>query len=308
MNGRYRYTADIDLRNVNDAHTFAVASVPARSAVLDVGAADGSVARVLRQMECRVWGVELDAEAAEEAKKWCEDVIVGDVEALNLKDAVDRTFDVILFLDILEHLRDPLNVLRGALELLADGGFVVISLPNVAHAAMRAQLLAGRFSYTETGLLDRTHLRFFDPTSVRRFLSDAGLVVLDHSEVTFPIGGTEIAIPTDRLTPEVLDVLDDEPGSDIYQFLFIAAPAGSAAAENPPLLPARELQKELRELGAHAAQTGESRDAMRWANVLAELNGLRVHNEERRRVLKDLLERSRQNADRLVSKLGAPEG
>ncbi len=307
MNGRYRYTADIDLKNVNDAHTFAVASVPARSTVLDVGAADGSVARVLRQMECRVWGVELEAGAAEEARAWCEDVVVGDVETIDLKEALGRTFDVILFLDILEHLRDPLGVLRGATDLLGDRGFVVISLPNVAHAAMRAQLLGGRFAYTDKGLLDRTHLRFFDPTSVREFLADAGLVVLDHSEVTFPMDGTEIAIPTDRLTPELLDMLESEPGSEIYQFLFIAAPAGSGAAKNPPLLPARVLQQELRAHGAHGVPAGANHDEVRRASLLAELSELRAHNEQRRTVLQDLLAYSRQNTDRLVSRLGPTE-
>jgi 2-polyprenyl-3-methyl-5-hydroxy-6-metoxy-1,4-benzoquinol methylase len=162
-----RYTAHIDMRNVNDSHTFAVACVPAGSNVLDIGAADGSVARVMAYAGCRVWGVEFDPEAAALAQEWCEDVIVGDLEQLDLKGALGRTFDVILFLDILEHLKDPLSVLRNALSLLSDRGYVVISLPNVAHSAMRAQLLSGRFAYTEMGLLDSTHLRFFDPSSVR---------------------------------------------------------------------------------------------------------------------------------------------
>ena len=201
MSDPLRYTAHIDLRNVNDSHAFAVAAVPAGSDVLDVGAADGSVARLLGQMGCRVWGVEYDPEAAGMAQEWCEDVIVGDIEQLDLKGALGRRFDVILFLDILEHLKDPLTVLRGALDLFSDRGHVVISLPNVAHAAMRAQLLSGHFSYTPTGLLDNTHLRFFDPTSVHQFLRDAGLVVLDEDRVRLPIDGTEIAVRVDELDP-----------------------------------------------------------------------------------------------------------
>ncbi len=233
MSDPLRYTARIDLRNVNDSHAFAVAAVPAGSNVLDVGAADGSVARLLGQMGCRVWGVEYDPEAAGMAQEWCEDVIVGDIEQLDLKGALGRRFDVILFLDILEHLKDPLTVLRGALDLLSDRGHVVISLPNVAHAAMRAQLLRGHFSYTPTGLLDNTHLRFFDPTSVHQFLRDAGLVALDEDRVRLPIDGTEIAIRVDELDPGVAEQLENDPEAESYQFLFIAAPEGSAAVSDP---------------------------------------------------------------------------
>jgi len=309
MSDRNRYTADIDLRNVNDSHAFAVASVPARSTVLDVGAADGSVARVLSQMGCQVWGIELDPGSAEEAQKWCEHVVVGDVEELDLKAALDHTFDVILFLDILEHLRDPLSVLRNSLDLLDDRGYVVISLPNVAHAAMRAQLLTGRFAYTDTGLLDRTHLRFFDPVSVREFLFDAGLVILDESEVTFPLGGTEIPVVSEDLSEELLAQLDKEPGADTYQFLFIAAPAGSATAEDPPFLPARVLQRALRdslsqmEQMEQMEQMGRQGDTVMRSDVLTELTALRAQSDQRRGVLRELLECSRRNTDRLVNEL-----
>jgi len=251
MSDPLRYTAHIDLRNVNDSHAFAVAAVPAGSDVLDVGAADGSVARMLGQIGCRVWGVEYDPEAARAAQEWCQEVIVGDIEQLDLKGALGRRFDVILFLDILEHLKDPLTVLRGALDLLSDRGHVVISLPNVAHAAMRAQLLSGHFSYTPTGLLDNTHLRFFDPTSVHQFLRDAGLVVLDEDRVTFPIDGTEIAVRVDQLDPGVAEQLENDPEAESYQFLFIAAPEGSAAVSDPTFLPARVLQRELRAAQQH---------------------------------------------------------
>ena len=76
MSDALRYTAHIDLRNVNDSHAFAVAAVPAGSDVLDVGAADGSVARMLGQMGCRVWGGEYEPEAARIAQEWCEGLVL----------------------------------------------------------------------------------------------------------------------------------------------------------------------------------------------------------------------------------------
>jgi 2-polyprenyl-3-methyl-5-hydroxy-6-metoxy-1,4-benzoquinol methylase len=278
VNDPLRYTADIDLRNVNDSHTFAIAAIPARSTVLDVGAADGSMARTLRQLECRTWGVEFDAASAVLARSWCEEVVEGDVEQLNLPSAFGRKFDVILFLDVLEHLKDPLTVLKNSLTMLEDRGHVVISLPNVAHAAMRAQLLNGRFEYTEVGLLDQTHLRFFDAVSVRQFLNDAGLVILDEARVTFPIDGTEIDVDLAGIDPLVLDKLQEGSEAHTYQFLFIAAPAGSSAVTSPRLLPARILQRELR----HA----RNQDGHALAEELQRLLGL---NLNRRQALARLL-------------------
>jgi O-antigen biosynthesis protein len=293
MSDPLRYTAHINLRNVNDSHAFALAAVPAGSDVLDVGAADGSVARMLGQMGCRVWGVEYDPEAATIAQEWCEDVVVGDVEQLDLKGALGRRFDVILFLDILEHLKDPLTVLRGALALLSERGHVVISLPNVAHAAMRAQLLSGHFSYTPTGLLDSTHLRFFDPTSVHQFLRDAGLAVLDEDRVKLPIDGTEIAVRMDELDPAVAEQLENDPEADSYQFLFVAAPEGSAAAFQPTFLPARVLQRELRAAQEHIEEL-ESQLGVRAGITRHEMTERLAHllrsNRNRRRALRSLVE------------------
>ena len=293
MSDPLRYTANIDLRNVNDSHAFAVAAVPAGSNVLDVGAADGSVARMLGQMGCRVWGIEYDPEAARMAQEWCEDVIVADIEQLDLKGALGRRFDAILFLDILEHLKDPLTVLRGALDLLSDRGHVVISLPNVAHAAMRAQLLSGHFSYTPTGLLDNTHLRFFDPTSVHQFLRDAGLVVLDEDRVRLPIDGTEIAVRVDELDPGVTERLENDPEAESYQFLFIAAPEGSAAVSDPLFLPARVLQRELRAAQRHIEEL-EAQSGVRAGLTRDEMTERLAHllrsNRNRRRALRSLVE------------------
>jgi 2-polyprenyl-3-methyl-5-hydroxy-6-metoxy-1,4-benzoquinol methylase len=302
VNDPLRYTADIDLRNVNDSHAFAVASVPAGSDVLDIGAADGSVARALGQMGCRVWGVEYDPEAARMAEQWCEEVIVGDVEQLDLKGTLGRRFDAILFLDILEHLKDPLAVLRDSLQLLSDRGCVVISLPNVAHAAMRAQLLSGRFPYTATGLLDATHLRFFDPLSVHQFLREAGLVVLDEDRVTFPVDGTEIAIRLDELDEAVIEQVEEDPEALSYQFLFLAAPAGSAAAADPPLLPARVLQRELRAARAHIEEL-ESQMGIRAGITRHEMTERLGHllrsNRNRRNTLRAMAETMQRNIELL---------
>lgn len=253
-----RYTADIDLRNANDSHTIAIASVPARSRVLDIGLADGSVARVLGELGCKIWGVEIDEQAAAEARRYCEHVVVGDVEQLDLPAALGADpFDVILLLDVLEHLRDPGRVLAALRGLLAPEGYVVASIPNVTHAAVRVQLLEGRFVYTDLGLLDRTHVRFFDAESVEELFSTAGYEVFESARVTRPIDATEIPVDRSRVPADVEEMIKDDPEAETYQFILLAAPRGSEAARRPPLLPARVLQARVQELEALLREAGD---------------------------------------------------
>ena len=104
---------------------------------------------------------------------------------------------MIVFGDVLEHLLDPATVLTSSLELLRPGGSIVISIPNVAHGAVRLALLQGRWNYTDTGLLDKTHIRFFTLTPCSRCWSRPGLSVTEfRSTVADPLA-TEIPVDAD---------------------------------------------------------------------------------------------------------------
>jgi SAM-dependent methyltransferase len=124
--------------------------------------------------------------------------------------------------DVLEHLRDPLAVLRACRAALKPGGYVVLSLPNIAHADVKLQLLDGRFPYRDTGLLDRTHLRFFTLESVHQLLHDAGLLPVDLRRVTIPVFATEQAVDPASVSPEVLERAVADPESETYQFVVKA--------------------------------------------------------------------------------------
>jgi SAM-dependent methyltransferase len=89
----------------------------------------------------------------------------------------DERFDTIVFADVLEHLPDPVEALRRYRRLLAPGGKILVSVPNVAVWNVRLGLLLGRFRYTATGTLDRTHLRFFTRANLLRALREADLCV-----------------------------------------------------------------------------------------------------------------------------------
>jgi len=228
-----RYAQDIDLADMNNSHTLAILSVAPGSHVLDVGAADGSVARALVQRGCTVCAIELDPASAREADEHCEQVVIADVEELDVRGAFSGPdFDAVLLLDVLEHLRDPLAVLRKVTGVIGEAGRVIVSIPNVAHAAVTLALLGGRFRYTELGLLDRTHLRFFDKPAVDQLLADADLVVQEELRVTRGPTETEIPIDPNAFAPEVMAQATRDPESATYQFVIVAT-AGRDRAATP---------------------------------------------------------------------------
>ncbi|HEU4879156.1 MAG TPA: methyltransferase domain-containing protein [Gemmatimonadaceae bacterium] len=251
-----RYSQSVDLNNWNSSHSLAVLSVPPGSRVLDLGAADGSVARALRKRGCTVWGIERDEQAAKAALQVCDRVIVADLEAKESFEALgSETFDVVLALDVLEHLRDPAPVLKCAASYLTPGGIAVVSIPNVTHGALRLSLLEGRFDYTEQGLLDRTHLRFFDRHAAEQLMSEAGLTISQHLRVRRGLDETEIAVNKEGLPIELLQSLASDPDATTYQFVFVAGRTnGSAIAHSGGMLSERllaeneELRAQYREL------------------------------------------------------------
>lgn len=186
------------------SHALLLDSVPDGARVLDVGCAEGYLARALAERGCAVVGVEYDARAAEVAREACSAVFVGDVENAAIRRQVDGEFDRILFGDVLEHLRDPAAVLRWAAGLLAPDGRAVVSLPNIAHWSARRQLLRGRFPQEDHGLFDRTHLRFFTRATARELVESAGLVVESEAFAPAPLP-LESRIPAlGRLGPRLV--------------------------------------------------------------------------------------------------------
>jgi SAM-dependent methyltransferase len=154
-----------------------LANLPRGLNVLDVGCGSGVHGAELNRIHGhRVVGVDLSEASIEKAKGRLAEAYVADVtKPAQYPFAERRKFDVIVFSDILEHLYDPSDVLTRHYPLLAPGGQVLISLPNVAIWNVRLELLAGRFEYQDTGTLDRTHIRFFTRRTFHRFAREAGL-------------------------------------------------------------------------------------------------------------------------------------
>ncbi len=199
---------------------------PVRRDVLETGCAQGYMTKLLADAGCRVVGLEIDPVAAEEARAFAEEVLVVDLEALDF-GALFGTgrFDAIVYGDVLEHVRDPLAVLRASMACLRNDGRVVISIPNIAHGAVRLSLLEGRFRYEPLGILDDTHLRFVTAETLAELLADAGLVVDRLERVEVPIFDTEIALDRSVLPADAVAFVAASPESATYQFVLSAAPS-----------------------------------------------------------------------------------
>ena len=144
--------------------------------VLEVGCAGGELGRLLRSRGHRVTGIELVPEMAERARRWLDHVETADIETDGFPFP-PASFDVLIFADVLEHLVDPWRVLREAVGVLADGGAVVASIPNVQNIDVLRRLLRGRWEYRERGITDFGHLRFFTLHTIRGLFAQAGLTL-----------------------------------------------------------------------------------------------------------------------------------
>ena len=196
--------------------------------VLELGCGSGHMSRVLREQGCAVVGVEIDPRAAESAAAICERLIIGDLDYLNFHEELgsDR-FDVILAADVLEHLKDPLSILETVRQFLNPHGYVVISVPNVAHISIRLALLAGRFPYGKTGLLDETHLRFLTRESLEKLLADAELAIGHFERINvIPADPSSFEVPYDPaiLPLTLLEEILQDPDASTYQFVVSGYP------------------------------------------------------------------------------------
>ncbi|HEX2181591.1 MAG TPA: methyltransferase domain-containing protein [Rubrobacteraceae bacterium] len=225
-----KYETRVDLENPHSSHALIVELVGHDKRVLDVGCASGYLAAALAERGCDVVGIEVDPEAARRAEEHCERVLVGDVESMDLDGPLEQeAFDVIVFGDVLEHLKEPLRTLERLKPFLRDDGFVVASIPNVAHGSVRLALFQGRFQYQRLGLMDDTHLRFFTRESVERLFDDAGLPIIALRRTIRGIFDTEIEVDQEEVPREVLQAVRTDPEALTYQFVATAYRAGEAA-------------------------------------------------------------------------------
>lgn len=231
-----KYNVELELTDPNNSHVQVLDLVGSGKRVLDVGCATGYLDKVLTARGNTVTGVELDPEAAEIARPHLARLLIGNLETIDLVAELGAGgFDSVVFADVLEHLTNPLRILRQAPALLAPGGSVVVSIPNIAHGSMRLAMLQGRFEYRDLGLLDDTHLRFFTRSSLIDLHDQAGLTPVDTRRVIADPFATEISLDPADFPPPVMDRLRADPETMTYQFVIRSVPAeGLLGGAAPP--------------------------------------------------------------------------
>jgi SAM-dependent methyltransferase len=161
-------------------------------------------------------------------------MIIGDVEQLNLENVFARErFDVVLLGDVLEHLRAPDRLLRKLPQVLRPFGCLVVSLPNVAHASVRLALLSGDFTYSDEGLLDRTHLRFFTLRSIVALFREAGYEIRAMRRIRVGFFDTDVRLSIENVALGTLRKLLRDPEASTYQFVLRAEMSEETAARRP---------------------------------------------------------------------------
>ncbi|HKP95135.1 MAG TPA: glycosyltransferase [Fibrobacteria bacterium] len=199
--------------------------------VLEVGCASGRLGDAIKKRNGGVHyvGVEVIAQAAEIAKARLDEVYVADVEAFDWTLLSGKEFDCIVFGDVLEHLLDPEKTLRNAARFLAEGGSVVCCLPNVGHWSIISGLIEGKWEYADSGLLDRTHLRFFTISTFRRLLEECGFQVVQEERLRNAGQLSDEIVPfLQKMNVDVKDFVDRVT---TFQFLFRARRAAQPRAD-----------------------------------------------------------------------------
>jgi SAM-dependent methyltransferase len=148
-----------------------LSSSPGR--ILDCGCGAGDNARILSDRGWCVTAVTIDPAERDATRQFCEAVYIADLEK-GLPPDIGGAFDAVLASHVLEHLARPERLLREVRERLSSGGVLAVALPNIAHYRQRISRLRGQFDYTDTGQLDRTHLRFYTYRTAIQLLEKNG--------------------------------------------------------------------------------------------------------------------------------------
>ncbi|TAN19854.1 MAG: methyltransferase domain-containing protein [Actinomycetota bacterium] len=226
---------DIDRMEIQDSLVKIARLVKPGSRVLDVGCSIGTLGEYLtNEKGCQVDGVDSSAEALEIARPHYRNVRLADLEQDSLTDLYStRSFDFIVLADVLEHLRDPINTLNQARELLDTGGKIVVSIPNITYVGISLEMLRGNFEYRAQGLLDSTHVRFFTERSMKQLVESLGMECALVDLVETPLQDSEFRVfDFKSLDSSQLKVYNSAVDAGVYQFIFeVGDPAGSVRRE-----------------------------------------------------------------------------
>ena len=222
-----KYKVNINVNNVNDSHVIAMNYIEPDSIVLDVGCACGDFGVVLKNTKnCLMYGLEYDPDSCEISRKTgaYESVEQFDLNLLSENDFKDYVskFDYVVCNDILEHLRNPENTIKLLKRYLKPNGAIIASIPNIAHASIKSNLLLNDFTYTKYGVLDETHIRLFTYKSIASMFAGAGLCIEKSCFSFFKKTGLQPNDPYKFLSDEIQSFILEDYHSYVWQYVVKA--------------------------------------------------------------------------------------
>jgi glycosyltransferase involved in cell wall biosynthesis/2-polyprenyl-3-methyl-5-hydroxy-6-metoxy-1,4-benzoquinol methylase len=216
----------IDLDNRNSSHTITLDNTGFNKTVLELGTSTGYISKILKEHGNKVTGIEIDREAGIKAQQFCEHMVIGDIETLDLDEfLIPASFDVIICEDVLEHLKKPATTLKKIRKFLKPDGYLIVSLPNFCHGDVLLNIINGDFHYTSIGLLDETHLHFFGLKNIYSVFADCGYEIKDLNTTNLNVGTTELRMNETTIPRDLLKFIKSLPDSTVYQYVFRAYPS-----------------------------------------------------------------------------------
>jgi 2-polyprenyl-3-methyl-5-hydroxy-6-metoxy-1,4-benzoquinol methylase len=159
-----------------EIHHLALTKVGVEKRVLELGCATGYITKILKKNNCFVTAVDANSEAILQTKQIADEVIQADLnepQSLNIK----KKYSVVLLMDVIEHLINREELLQNIKKWLGPDGVLILSTPNIAHIRVRLNLLRGKFTYTEIGIMDSTHVHFYTKDTLLTELNKTGFSI-----------------------------------------------------------------------------------------------------------------------------------
>ena len=206
------------------------AIIPESSTVLDIGAGNGILAKVLKKTHSKliIDGIEPNPHAAKIAKNDYRNFYCNFFQ--NVKHEIDNEhYDFIILADVIEHTENPLQVLQDLSLHIQKNTKIILSVPNVAFGSVRISLLNGKFDYTDSGILEKTHLRFFTLKTIKKIISNTKFKIETLYFLQRNFLDTEIQ-DLDINFLSFYKIYKDELSS-VYQFLLVLCLEGEATEE-----------------------------------------------------------------------------
>ncbi len=154
--------------------------------VLEIGCAAGRLGREIKKAGNYVVGVDISELAALEAKKVLDEVFVFDMEKDWPEELLKHNFDLIILSEVLEHIFDPVYILRKSASILKASGEIILTTPNFLVWTNRCRFLFGFFRYEKEGMFDFGHIRWFTYPYLKQVLAESGFTIIAEKHIIFP--------------------------------------------------------------------------------------------------------------------------